>query len=437
MRATGFDYAVGEEGEGVPRVEVDCVFVEGGVEGDAEGEAGAGVEFDTIAVGREVAGVGDGHFSVGGNMCNAASYKSTTEIAGEAAVEIAEYARGREHGHGAEGSDDGGDGHSGAEAFAADVADGDLDSAVVVGADVVEVAADLGGGNVGALHAEAGYFRRRDDEALLDFAGGVEFGTELIAFTPGSPGAAAEHDEKGEGGEEEGEVEGVDGEGAQGEVIEDVETEEECCEGDERERSGDELVASLNKECPKISGEGDGVERANADETGRDGPGHEQRGVRVQRADNKGCVEDDEGNLGDTLPEAIAEGMRGPGEFDVDGHLGEFDEVKEEDVESPRYVENACVLKAEDDGDGGVEKEQCRAEEDVATTAAAPEEEEAEAEAGDEEIGAELGSEGDERSLMTRDSGETREPIGIDGETELGGRAGDAGSRDVPGAERD
>jgi hypothetical protein len=129
--------------------------------------------------------------------------------------------------------------------------------------------------------------------------------------------------------------------------------------------------------------------------------------------------------------------MRGPGEFDVDGHLGEFDEVKEEDVESPRYVENACVLKAEDDGDGGVEKEQCRAEEDVATTAAAPEEEEAEAEAGDEEIGAELGSEGDERSLMTRDSGETREPIGIDGETELGGRAGDAGSRDVPGAERD
>jgi hypothetical protein len=127
--------------------------------------------------------------------------------------------------------------------------------------------------------------------------------------------------------------------------------------------------------------------------------------------------------------------MRGPGEFDVDGHLGKFDEVKEQDVESPRYVENAGPLKAEDDGERRVEEEEGGAEEDVAAAAAAPENEEADAEAGDEEVGAELGSEGDERSLVTRDSGETREPIGVDGEAELRGGAGSARSGKVPGAE--
>ena len=113
-------------------------------------------------------------------MRNTAGYKSAAEVAGEAAVEIEEDAGGRGRGMARRAPIDGGDGHGGAQAFATDIADSDEDAALVVGADVIEVAANVGGRDVSALHEKAGDRRRGDDEALLDFAGGVEFNAEVV-----------------------------------------------------------------------------------------------------------------------------------------------------------------------------------------------------------------------------------------------------------------
>ncbi len=73
----GFDYAVGEEGNAVVRVELEAGFVIGCIGCDAEGQAGFDLDFFAVAIGSKVSGVGSNQ--------NAVRVDSEDEASGETA----------------------------------------------------------------------------------------------------------------------------------------------------------------------------------------------------------------------------------------------------------------------------------------------------------------------------------------------------------------
>jgi hypothetical protein len=76
-------------------------------------------------------------------------------------------------------------GHGGPESFAADVADDDQSGSSGLRQHLVEIAADLSGGQVGGGQPASGHgWERERHEALLDFARGSQFGAKLLAGAP-------------------------------------------------------------------------------------------------------------------------------------------------------------------------------------------------------------------------------------------------------------
>jgi len=131
----------------------------------------------SVEEGGGVAGVRESAATVGVEVEDEAGGESALEAVVEAAVEAREDEGGRvtEIRKGADGADDEGDGHGGAEAFAADVAESDDVGAVGQGDDLEEVAADFLGGAVGAGEGVAGERGESfGNEDLEEFLGGEQ-----------------------------------------------------------------------------------------------------------------------------------------------------------------------------------------------------------------------------------------------------------------------
>src|SRR5581483_328325 len=98
------------------------------------------------------------------------------------------------------------------------------------------------------------------DEALLDFAGGVEFGAELIALAPGAECAADEHGGDGQVDEHEAELEEVESEGTEREALRVAEDAEGDDDLEDALRNGDGAIASGADHLANANGKEDGVE---------------------------------------------------------------------------------------------------------------------------------------------------------------------------------
>ena len=129
----------------------------------------------TIAVGREVSGVGEGHVAVGGDKRGGAGDEACY-LAMENAVEMSEDFCGFSHRAAAQRADDGTDGHCSFEALAADVSDDNEQRAIVGRHDLEEVTAYFTGGKIDAFDGKTGGNGRICwEEQRLNVAGRLEF----------------------------------------------------------------------------------------------------------------------------------------------------------------------------------------------------------------------------------------------------------------------
>jgi len=157
-RIAGFENTVGEKGKVVAGLELDRLRVVAGIGCKAERERSRQIEREAIAVGWQMAGVGENHL--------AARFKAGHEAGGEVSPGAAEQTlvegieqRSRVRsliGTGTDGANEDGDQHGRRDAFARNIADDNEQFAARKRDDLVEVAADGERGAVGGLDRERG-----------------------------------------------------------------------------------------------------------------------------------------------------------------------------------------------------------------------------------------------------------------------------------------
>jgi hypothetical protein len=148
-----------------------------GIGNDAKGQGAGHFDFAAVAERGEVSGIGKAEDA--GGVKHAAEAGNEAAVAGahQLGVEPHEYGGGAEafKSEGAQNADGEHAGHGGFEALPADVADGEDHAAVGAGEDLVEVAADFLGGEIGGFDVAAGEGGQGyGDQALLELARGFQ-----------------------------------------------------------------------------------------------------------------------------------------------------------------------------------------------------------------------------------------------------------------------